>query len=116
MGFNHELHRTSNCFLKSKFRIIAVARSSKTLKNRQGFIVGVAFFKLKKKREMVMRTASDELFSIVIFSGRTFGLGTRGVHRQAQAGSMVSLQIQTGSFGEPPTPSASDLTLELDQY
>jgi hypothetical protein len=33
---------------------------------------------------------------------------------------MVSLQIQTGSFGEPPlaTPSASDLTLELelDQY
>ena len=50
------------------------------------------------------------------FSGRTFGLGARGAHRQAQAGSMVLLQIQTGSFGEPPTPSASDLTLELDQY
>jgi len=43
------------------------------------------------------------------FSGRTFGLGTRGVHRQAQAGSMVSLQIQTGSFGEPPTPGRTSL-------
>ncbi len=53
---------------------------------------------------------------IFYFSGRTFGLGARGAHRQAQAGSMVLLQIQTGSFGEPPTPSASDLTLELDQY
>jgi hypothetical protein len=29
---------------------------------------------------------------------------------------MVLLQIQRMSFGEPPTPSASDLTLELDQY
>ena len=44
------------------------------------------------------------------FSGRTFGLG------QPQAGSTVLLQIQTGSFGDPPTPSASDLTLALDQY
>ena len=68
MCFNHGLHRTSNCFLKSKFRIIAVARSSKTLKNRQGFIVGVAFFKLEKKKgRWSCRTASDELFSIVIF-------------------------------------------------
>jgi hypothetical protein len=113
MGFNHELHRTSNCFLKSKFRIIAVARSSKTLKNRQGFIVGVAFFKLEKK---MGRWSCGPVIFNCSFSGRTFGLGTRGVHRQAQAGSMVSLQIQTGSFGEPPTPSASDLTLELDQY
>jgi hypothetical protein len=28
----------------------------------------------------------------------------------------VLLQIQRASYGEPPTPSASDLTLELDQY
>ena len=52
--------------------------------------------------------------------GRTFGprLGERGAHRQPQAGSTVLLQIQTGSFGEPPTPSASesDPTLALDQY
>ncbi len=44
------------------------------------------------------------------FSGRTFGLGTRGVHRQAQAGSMVSLQIQTGSFGEPGIRPVLDQT------
>ena len=50
------------------------------------------------------------------FLGRTFGLGERGAHRQPQAGSTVLLQIQTGSFGEPPTPSASDPTLALDQY
>ena len=50
------------------------------------------------------------------FSGRTFGLGERGAHRQPQAGSTVLLQIQTGSFGEPPTPIASDPTLALDQY
>ena len=62
--------------------------------------------------EMVMRTASDNSY----FSARTFGLGERGAHRQPQAGSTVLLQIQTGSFGEPPTPSASDLTLALDQY
>ena len=48
--------------------------------------------------------------------GQTFRLGERGVHRQPQAGSTVLLQIQTGSFGEPPTPSASDPTLALDQY
>ena len=50
------------------------------------------------------------------FSGRTFGLGERAAHRQPKAGSTVLLQIQTGSFGDPPTPSASDLTLALDQY
>jgi hypothetical protein len=50
------------------------------------------------------------------FSGRTFGLGERAAHRQPQAGSTVLLQIQTGSFGDPPTPSASDLTVGLDQY
>ncbi len=61
---------------------------------------------------MVMRTASDNY----IFSGRTFGLGERGAHRLPQTGSTVLLQIQTGSFGEPPTPSASDLTVALDQY
>ena len=59
--------------------------------------------------EMVMRDNS-------YFSARTFGLGERGAHRQPQAGSTVLLQIQTGSFGEPPTPSASDPTLALDQY
>ena len=37
------------------------------------------------------------------FSGRTFGLGERAAHRQPQAGSTVLLQIQTGSFGDPPT-------------
>ncbi len=31
-------------------------------------------------------------------------------------GASVASEIQTGSFGEPPTPSASDLTLALDQY
>jgi hypothetical protein len=52
------------------------------------------------------------------FPGRTCGLGERGAHRQPQAGSTVFklLQIQTGSFGDPPTPSASDLTVGLDQY
>jgi hypothetical protein len=42
--------------------------------------------------------------------------GERGAHRQSHAGSTVSLQIQTEPFGKPPTPSASDLTLALDQY
>ncbi len=51
-----------------------------------------------------------------IFSGRTGGLGRRGAHRQPQASSTVLLQIQRVSCGELPTPSASDLTLELDQY
>ena len=50
------------------------------------------------------------------FLARTFGLGERGAHRQPQAGSTVLLQIQTGSFGEPPTPSSSDLTVALDRY
>jgi hypothetical protein len=55
-------------------------------------------------------------FFLFLFSGRTFGLGARGAHRQAQAGSTVLLQIQTGSFGDPPTPSALDLSLASDQY
>ncbi len=50
------------------------------------------------------------------FPGRTGGLRGRGEHRQQQADSKVLLQIQTGSLGNPPTPSASDLTLELDRY
>ncbi len=69
---------------------------------------GLLFQTTKQKREKL------KLF--YFFSGRTFGLGARGAQREAQAGSMVLLQIRTGSFGEPPTPSASDLTLELDQY
>jgi hypothetical protein len=32
------------------------------------------------------------------------------------ADSTVLLQIQPGSLGNPPTPSASDLTLALDRY
>ncbi len=65
-----------------------------------------------------MRT---KLFSIIIFRVEQLelagGAGERCVHRQPpQAGSTVLLQIQTGSFGEPPTPSASDLTVALDQY
>ena len=39
------------------------------------------------------------------FYGRTFGLGERAAHRQPQAGSAVLLLIQTGSFGDPPTPA-----------
>jgi hypothetical protein len=113
MGFNHRLHRTSNCFLKSKFRIIAVARSSKTLKNRQGCIVSV---KIEEKNGDGHADRQRRVIFIYNLSGRTFGLCARGVHRQAQAGSMVLLQIQTGSFGDPPTPSASDLSLALDQY
>ncbi len=50
------------------------------------------------------------------FSGRKGGLGRRRALRQPQAGSTVLLQIQRVSFGEPPTPSASDLNLEFDQY
>ena len=50
------------------------------------------------------------------FSDRKGGLGGRSALRQPQAGSTVLLQIQRASYGEPPTPSASDLTLELDQY
>ena len=51
------------------------------------------------------------------FLNRTFGLaGERGAHLQPQAGSTVLLQIQTGSFGKPPTPSSSDLTGALDRY
>ena len=50
------------------------------------------------------------------FLNRTFGLGERGAHLQPQAGSTVLLQIQTGSFGKPPTPSSSDLTVALDRY
>ena len=49
------------------------------------------------------------------FSGRTGGLGGRDTH-QPQVCSTVLLQIQTGSFGKPPTPSASDLSWGLDQY
>ena len=52
----------------------------------------------------------------LFFSGRTFGLGQRGAHRQPLAGSTELLQMQTVSFGDPPTPSASDLALALDQY
>jgi hypothetical protein len=74
------------------------------------------FFKLEKKKGDGHADRQRRVIFNYDFSGRTFGLCARGVHRQAQAGSMVSLQIQTGSFGEPPTPSASDLTLELDQY
>jgi hypothetical protein len=55
-------------------------------------------------------------FSIIIFPVRTGGLGWRSEQRQPQADSTVLLQIQTGSLGNPPTPSASDLTLELDIY
>jgi hypothetical protein len=64
------------------------------------------------------RSDSRENFIVINynFPGRTCGLGERGAHRQPQAGSTVLLQIQTGTFGEPPTPSASDLTLALDQY
>ena len=56
------------------------------------------------------------LIEIFNFSGRTIGLGGRGAHRQPQVSSTVLLQIQTGSFGEPPTPSSSDLTVALDWY
>ena len=42
--------------------------------------------------------------------------GERGAHRQPHAGWTVLLLIQTEPFGEPPKPSASDLTLALDQY
>ena len=72
---------------------------------------------------MVMRicqSRSDSREFFVVFNynfpGRTCGLGERGAHRQQQAGSTVLLQIQTGSFGDPPTPSASDLTVGIDQY
>jgi hypothetical protein len=57
-----------------------------------------------------------EAFFQFLFSGRTSGLGGRSAHRQPQGGSTVLLQIQRVSYGEPPTPSVSDLTLELDQY
>jgi hypothetical protein len=44
------------------------------------------------------------------FSGRTGRLGGRsGAHRQPQADSTVLLQIQTGSLGNPPTPSSGSL-------
>ena len=62
-----------------------------------------------------MQTADLEAFFKFLFSGRTSGLGGRSAHRQPQADSTVLLQIQTGSLGNPPTPSASDLTLELDR-
>ncbi len=29
---------------------------------------------------------------------------------------LLQIQLETGSLGNPPTPSASDLTLELDRY
>jgi hypothetical protein len=64
----------------------------------------------------VTRYRPEIEFFLFYFSGRTFGLGARGAHRQAQAGSTVLLQMQTGSFGDPPTASASDLSLALDQY
>jgi hypothetical protein len=73
------------------------------------------FFKLEKKGDGHADRQRRAIFNYN-FLGRTFGLGARGVHRQAQAGSMVLLQIQTASFGEPPTPSVSDLTLEFGQY
>jgi hypothetical protein len=63
-----------------------------------------------------MQTVDLEAFFQLLFSGRTCGLGGRSAHRQPQADSTVLLQIQTGSLGNPPTPSASDLTLELDHY
>ena len=65
---------------------------------------------------MVMRKYSILIIIRYNFSGRTFGLSQRGAHRQPQAGSIVLLQMQIGSFGDPPTPSASDLALALDQY
>ena len=73
------------------------------------------FIKIKKKGNGHADSQREVIF-YYNFSARTFGLGERGAHRQPQAGSTVLLQIQTGSFGEPPTPSASDLTVALDQY
>jgi hypothetical protein len=66
--------------------------------------------------EMVIQTAKVYYCSITFFSVRTCGLNERGAYHQPQTGSMVLLQIQTGYFGEPTTPSASDPTLALDQY
>jgi hypothetical protein len=61
------------------------------------------------------RSNSREIY-ILFFRVEQAGLGERGAHRQPQVCSTVPLQIQTGSFGEPPSPSSSDLSLELDQY
>jgi hypothetical protein len=51
-------------------------------------------------------------FSIIIF--RLNWRARRAQRTPPAAGGLtVLLQIQTGSLGNPPTPSASDLTLEL---
>jgi hypothetical protein len=51
----------------------------------------------------------------LLFSKTKKLLGWHRAYCQPQVGSTVLLQIKTGSFGEPPAPSALDLTLELDQ-
>ncbi len=48
--------------------------------------------------------------------GGEAGLTQQGGRPRAPADSTVLLQIQTCSLGNLSTPSASDLTLELDHY
>jgi hypothetical protein len=56
------------------------------------------------------------LFSIIIFRVEKAGsAGAAHIACRRQIRRWL-LQIQRVSNGEPPTPSASDLTLELDQY
>ncbi len=64
-----------------------------------------------------MLTASNELFSIIIFRVEHSGSARAVYPASLRRGSMVLLQIQTGSFGEPPTPSAPHFGIRpvLDQ-
>ncbi len=64
----------------------------------------------------VMQIANLEAFFQILFSGQTGVLGGLCAHRQQHTDSTVLLQIQIGSLGNPPTPSVSDFSLELDSY
>ena len=63
---------------------------------------------------IAIRPGKIKFVSVLIFFGPN--IRARRAHRQPQAGSTALPQIQTGSFGEPPTPSSSDLTVALDRY
>ncbi len=66
--------------------------------------------RLKAQRTPLHRT------SLTLSPSRVVNRGGRSALRQPLAGSTMVLQIQRVSFREPTTASASDLTLEYDQY
>ena len=66
---------------------------------------------------MVMQTASEKLFSILVFLVEHSGSANAPHTASRRVVRWCCFRFkQAPGFGDPPTPSASDLTLALDQY